>query len=129
MDTAIFVVVDEPYCLWEDDVKERNTQFLAGLDPDYFFYVFQTWAGAEDEKRALVALQMGLHHATEVLFSLLGAMLQAPHCAYAWIGKCSNLELRELVRRVNRGLEILNPYRGVTLVSWHTIAKLMLRRY
>ena len=129
MEAVVFSVVDEPYCLWEGSVRERNEQFLSGLDPDYFEFVFQTFLAADDEKRALVGLQMSLHHATEVMFSLLGAVVQAPHCAYAWIGKCSNAELREFVQRVNRGDELLNPYPGLRHVSWRAVASIVMRTY
>jgi hypothetical protein len=129
LEAVIFGVVDEPYCLWEGSVRERNKEFLEGLDPDYFEFIFQTFMAAEDEKRAIVALQMGLHHATEVLFSLLGAVVQAPYCAYAWIGKCSNADLREFVKRVNREDELLNPYPGLRHVSWEAVASIVMRAY
>lgn len=129
MEAVIFAVVDEPYCLWESSVRERNEQFLRGLDPDYFEFLFQTYLAAEDEKRAMVALQMGLHHAIEVMFSLLGAVIQAPQCAYAWIGKCSSAELREFVQRVNHGAELLNPYPGLRHVSWEAVADVVMRAY
>ncbi|MCQ4166387.1 hypothetical protein [Tahibacter harae] len=121
--------MEEPYCLWEGNVRERNKQFLDGLDPDYFEFLFQAYMAAEDERRAMVALQMGLHHATEVMFSLLGAIVQAPHCTYAWIGKCSNQGLRELVERVNRRAELLNPYPELRRISWDAIAGIVMRAY
>lgn len=129
LNAVIFAIVDEPYCLWEGSVRERNSQFLAGLDPDYFDFVLKTFSDAEDEARAIVALQMGLHHATEVMFSLLGALVQAPFCAYAWVGKCSNSDLREFVKRVNRGEELLNPIVGLHRVTWEAIAGLVMRSY
>lgn len=83
MENSIYVVNKEPYCIWEVDIKERNKEFLNGIDPEYFYYLAELHAGADDEKRAAIALRSTLHHAMETMFSLLGAYIQAPDCAYA----------------------------------------------
>lgn len=129
MESILFAVVDEPYCLVESSIRERNEQFLSGLDPDYFDFVFRTYMEVDDEKRAMVALQMSLHHANEVMFSLLGALIQAPYCAYAWIGKCSSNDLREIIRRVNNNEELLNRYVGLRNISWEVISKIVMSAY
>lgn len=129
MQSTIFAVNDEPYCLWEVDLLARNRQFLAGLDPEYFSYVLTAHIEAEDEGRAAIALRLSLHHATEFLFSLLGAYVQAPDCAYAWIAKCSNGELREFAERVERGDASLVAKLSIPSINWKSIAAAVFATY
>jgi hypothetical protein len=129
MQSTIFAVNDEPYCLWELDVKQRNLEFLDGLDPDYFSYVLETHLNSESEKRAIVALRQSLHHATETMFSLLAAFVQAPDCAYAWIGKCSNTQLREVVERITGGDSTLPSKLAIPTVDWKAVATVIFATY
>lgn len=129
MQSSIFTVNDSPYCLWEVDVAARNRTFLDGLDPEYFFYLLETYIGTEDEKRGLIALKIGLHHSIETLFSLLGAYVQAPDCAYAWIAKCSNTELRTFVCRVTQGDDGLITKLNLPNISWGGIASMVFNTY
>lgn len=96
MQHSVFVVNKEPYCIWDIDLQRRNRQFLKGLDPAYFEYVLNAHLATDDEQRSSIALRASLHHALETLFSLIGAYVQAPDCAYAWIAKCKNELLRDL---------------------------------
>lgn len=50
MNNTIIVVNDEPYCVWEHDLKGRNKDFLESIDVEYFDYVLNTNLTAEDEK-------------------------------------------------------------------------------
>ena len=88
MDRYVFAVADEPYCCWEYDLAERNQRFLATLDATYFHYVadrhFEEVEG-ENRQRAAVALRAAYHHGLETLFSLLGALTQAPDAVPAWL--------------------------------------------
>ena len=129
MRSTIFAVNDSPYCLWEVDVADRNRIFLDGLDPEYFSYILDKHIESEDDKRALVAIRSGLHHATETLFSLLGAFVQAPECAYAWIGKCSSADLRTFVDRVTRGDTSLISKIRLPVMSWESIAAIVFYAY
>lgn len=102
MQSFPFAVNDEAFCLWEVEPEKRVCRFLDGLDVEFFAYTLQTYLDTEDDNRALVAIRLSLHHATETMFSLLGAFVQAPLCPYAWIAKCSNKELRAFTARVSR---------------------------
>lgn len=129
MKSAIFAVGNEPYCLWEMDVAQRTRDFLTGLDPEFFAYVLHAHMETEDEKRASVALRLALHHATETLFSLLGAFVQAPDCPYAWIAQCRTEELRNVVARIGSGDPSLitkwkNPFH-----DWKDVAAAVLRSF
>ena len=129
MQSSIFTVNDSPYCLWEADVADRNRAFLDGLDPEYFSYLLDTYIETEDEKRSLVALKIALHHSIETLFSLLGAFVQAPDCAYAWIAKCSNADLRTFVDRVTRGDASLISKLRLPDISWKSVARAAFNAY
>ncbi len=129
MDNAIFVVNKEPYCLWEIDVHERNKEFLSGIDPEYFDYLIELHLHAEDEKRAAIALRSALHHALETMFSLLGAYIQAPNCVYAWVAKCSNRDLRDLVERIENFDTGIYTNLLIEQVSWEEVSKMIFREY
>lgn len=122
MQQAIFAVGDEPYLLWEVDVAERTREFLDGLDPEYFSYVLHAHMETDDEKRAAVAIRLSLHHATETMFSLLGAFLQAPDSPYAWLARCSNTELRGVVKRISEGDRTLLSKFKLSGMGWEQIA-------
>ncbi len=129
MDNTIFLVNKEPYCLWEIDVHERNREFLSGIDPEYFDYLAELHLNADDEKRAAVALRSTLHHAMETMFSLLGAYIQAPHCVYAWVAKCTNRELRDLVDRIGSHGSQVHSSLPMQEVSWKEVSRLVFREY
>jgi hypothetical protein len=128
-DNTIIVVNDEPYCIWERDLKGRNKDFLESIDVDYFDCVLDTNLKAENEKRAAVSLRMSFHHALETMFSLLGSYVQAPDCAYAWIIKCSTSSLRAIVGRINEGDKSLFTKLKLPGMSWQAIAELIFRSY
>lgn len=129
MQSSVFAVNDEPFCLWEVEPKRRVRSFLDGIDVDFFEYTLQTHLQTEDEKRALVAIRFSLHHATEAMFSLLGAFVQAPDCPYAWIAKCSNSELREFTERVNRSDPQLISKLNIPVVNWHSVGTAVFATY
>lgn len=129
MDSSIFVVNQEPYCIWEIDIKGRNKEFLDGIDTEFFDYVVELHLNADDEKRASIALRSTLYHAMETMFSLLGAYIQAPDCAYAWIAKCSNCELREFIGSLENYKNDLFTKLLIERVSWEEISKSVFRGY
>lgn len=129
MQSSIFAVNDEPFCLWEVNLPARTRAFLEGIDPEYFDYVLQAHTSTEDEKRALVAIRLSLHHSIEALFSLLGSFVQAPDCPYAWIAKCSNSELREFAERVSKRDSSLITKLNIGGIDWSTIAGAVFSTY
>lgn len=115
-----FAVCDEVYCVWDHDLATRNRRFLASLDPRHFGYVTERHVSdleGEHRQRAAVALRLHYHHGLEALFSLIGALTQAPDCVPAWLPKCSNSALRELVTKLRHGAPVLTQRgrQGVTL--------------
>jgi len=126
---SIFVVNEEPYCIWEVDLLERNNDFLDGIDTEYFDYLFKVHTEADDEKRASIALRTTLHHAIETMFSLLGAYIQAPNCVHAWIAKCSNKDLRALVEKISGYRNNIFTKLNIEKVTWECVAEYIFRGY
>jgi hypothetical protein len=119
-----FAVHEQAYCVWGLDLPERNDQFLRSFDPKFFQYLAEqhiSQLGTENSQRAAVALRAAYHHSLETLFSLLGALAQAPNCVPAWLPKCSNRVLRDLVRDFSGGRPVLTQ-RGRHSLSWTTLA-------
>lgn len=139
----IFVVNEEPYCIWEVNLRERNKEFLEGIDTEYFDFALDVHFEADDEKyeandkgreedggkRASISLKATLHHAIETMFSLLGAYIQAPDCVYAWIAKCSNKDLRELVKKISGSRNDILTRQNIEEVTWKSIAECVFRNY
>jgi len=129
LQSAIVVVDEEPYCIWGWDLEERNKLFLDGFDTDYFPFLISTLASSDDSKRAPLALRATLHHSLETFFSLVGALVQSPKCAYGWIAKCSNVTLRKVVHRIDaRDCELLTPFVRKP-AGWDGIAELVFACY
>ncbi len=129
MDNTIFFVDDEPYCLWEAGLAEQSRRFLASFDTEYFGYVLDTHLKAGDEQRAAMSLRVAYHHSIETLFSFLGAMAQAPNAPHAWLAKCSNAQLRNIVRRISKNDKTLRIGLSLKAVSWTEIARASLHWY
>jgi hypothetical protein len=101
-----FAVGEDVFCCWEHDLPERNERFLKTLDSAYFSHAVERNVDqleGESKQRAAVALRVAYHHGSETLFSLLGALAQAPEAVPAWLPKCSTPALRDLVKAISRG--------------------------
>jgi hypothetical protein len=127
LERYVFAVGNEPFCLWGYDLALENETFLRSFDAKYFDYVSRSHLEhleGEDAARASVALRSAYHHGLEALFSLLGALSQAPEAVTAWIPKCSSSRLRRLVSDVSSQQAILTQ-RGWQRLSWHALAEIV----
>src|SRR2546428_5404975 len=124
MERYAFAVRDQAYCVWGHDLQQGNEIFLRSLDSKYFGYLLEEHVpqlNGENAQRAAVALRAPYHHCLETLFSLLGALAQAPSCVAAWLPKCSNRDLRYLVGDMAKGRPVLTQ-RGRQVLSWELLA-------
>jgi hypothetical protein len=127
MDRYVFAIGDETYCLWGYDLAEENEQFLKLFDASYFEYVARVHMDrleGDDASRAAIALRAAYHHGLEALFSMLGALSQAPEAVTVWIPRCSNIRLRRFVGDVSNGEPILTQ-RGRQRVTWRALAEVV----
>ncbi|MFZ4287535.1 hypothetical protein [Variovorax sp. HJSM1_2] len=128
---VIYAICDEPYCLWESDIKHAATSFLKSIDHGYFSYIAQRSApDLEDPDhgmRAATSLRLALFHGAETLFLLIGALLQAENCPHAWVAQCSTSELRTVLNRIQQGDDLLMLNRRIRMLSWSNISREILR--
>lgn len=132
MENTIIVVNNEPYCIWEIDLKERNLEFINSISPEYFKYLIKAHfenIEEEDDKWAAVALRIGYFHGLETLFSLIGAFLQAPNCVYAWLLRCPTAELRTLIQRINQSDQTIFTKLNIKNINWQSISDAVFKFY
>src|SRR5258706_15852609 len=116
------IVNDAHYCLFDPDIEERNREFLHGIDSGYFTFLaihHGEVLESDDRQRVATATRIAYLHALETFFTLLGALIQAPGAAYAWVALCTNARLRELVSKISAGQKIpgcrIEPWDGTWL--------------
>jgi hypothetical protein len=73
-----FLVDDQPYCLWVDDVHEKNVHFLEAFDTRFFRYQLETHSSQLDKARALEAAI-----ALRVLYCRISSLEDQ---AISWVG-------------------------------------------
>ena len=120
MERYVFAVGEEPFCLWGYDLGLENDRYLQSFDASYFEYVARAHGAhleGDDAPRSAIALRAAYHHGLEALFSILGALSQAPEAVAAWIPRCSNTRLRRFVSDVSSGNAVLTQ-RGRQRLSW-----------
>lgn len=107
LEVKVFAAGEDPYCVWDWDLRDRNIQYLKSFDPHYFDYMARTNAahlGAEDtgeRRRAATAIRAAYHHGLECFFALLFATLQAPDCIVGWMQVYTPAKLRNLVKALD----------------------------
>lgn len=128
---ALYAVVDEPFCLWEDDVQAKALEFLDHIDPGYFEYLAlqgqRSMQDVEHKKHAMAAMRIGFFHGAETLFLLIGALLQAVNAPHAFLAQCWPAQLRTLLKRIGSGTPIdLLCWKGA-LPSWALVGRIVCR--
>ena len=126
---ARFVIDETPYCLWDDDIRQRNLDFLDSIDPGYFEHVANLHGESleGDEKQyAATALRVAHFQGLETVFALLCAAIQAPDCVVGWLSMYQNKELYEVVRKINAwgGVGVYTKLRDKD-ITWDAVAKLV----
>ncbi len=107
LEGRFFAVGEDPYCVWDWDLRNRNVQHLKSLDPRYFDYVARAnfahldAEDTEERRRAATAIRAAYHHGLESFFALLFATLQAPDCLVGWMQIYMPVKLRELVKALD----------------------------
>jgi hypothetical protein len=127
MERYVFAVGEEPFCLWGYDLGLENDRYLQSFDASYFEYVARAHGDhleGDDAPRSAIALRAAYHHGLEALFSILGALSQAPEAVAAWIPRCSNTCLRRFVSDVSSGNAVLTQ-RGRQRLSWQILAEVV----
>lgn len=126
MHYTMFMVNDKPYCVWEWDLKKKNLDFIQSIDLAFFDYLTRRYINdidGNDSKQAAMALRASYIHGIETLFTLMLAAAQSPHGVPAWIQKCGNHVLREMVEGLNKGyLPVWNAF-GLDALTWENLSE------
>lgn len=125
-----FVVNDGPYCLWNENLRERNLELLNRIDPEYFEYVANTNFSLIDEKEtdkrtrqyAAISLRIAYSQGLETLFALLCATVQTPKCIVGWMLKYGITDLEKVVRKINNN-ESFRSRVNTLPVTWEIISE------
>lgn len=128
MDYSVFLVNEDPYCLWEANIQEQNEFFLNSVNPEYYKFLYETFKDSPEKQLASVAIRTALFQATETFYALLGAFIQAPNCVYAWISKYRNEQLRDFVKKINKNEYIFTTW-NVDSVTWEKISGIIFQHY
>ncbi len=122
LSNSVFAVNEAPFCIWDVSLNERNLEFIEQFDTGYFEYLASTALNdledAEHKKHAALLMRQGLYHGLETLFSMLGAMIQAPDCVYGWVLKCNPGDVRKIVERINFEDDLLPRKLVLGKISW-----------
>jgi hypothetical protein len=124
MEVIPFAVFERASACQDLNLKEKNLEYLEGMDFGYFRYVAEANAEAlegENKHRAAVALRVAHHQGLETLFALLGALIQAPHCVVGWMLAYKTHELKDLVEAVSTGRSFPTALKGKQ-VRWEEVA-------
>jgi hypothetical protein len=115
-----FAVDEEPYCLWDWELRKLNRQFLDSLDPQYFEHVAnmngQLLEG-EENQYAATALRIAYSHGLESLFALLSATVQAPDCITGWFLRYRNRDLFNVMRKISNRERVHSKLKLVPLLA------------
>jgi hypothetical protein len=125
MESIRFVINDIPFACWDWELREKNLEFLEGIDSEYFSYVanLNMIHIEDDEKkhRAALSLRLAYSHGLETLFALLCSAIQAPQCTIGWILNYRNNNLVDLVGKISRKEPILTQFKQEP-ISWASLA-------
>jgi hypothetical protein len=115
MEYSVFYVGRRPRAFWDVNLKEKNMEFLRGLDGAYYSHVAATHEphlSGDSKLHAAAALRIAYAQGVETLMALICAGMQAPDCVLGWMLLYRNKELRQLVGQVSshRGECPVHPY-------------------
>lgn len=128
----VYAIVDEPFCLWERDLKTAALGFLESIDYDYFNYIADRSNTDLDNPewgmRAATSMRLALFHGGETLFLLIGALLQGERCPHAWVAHCKTDELRTIINQINSSQPLLLQNDRIKKLSWLDISREILSK-
>lgn len=126
---CLFIVDERPLCLWDYNIQQRDLAFLNDIDLSYFKYLYNLYASAinsskgdtdKDAQHSALAMRTAYSQALETLFALLFSAIQAPWCIPAWINAYTNVELRNLVKKIQNNQPVISVLEAESL-GWSDI--------
>ncbi|GGJ47626.1 hypothetical protein [Deinococcus roseus] len=129
-----FMVDEQPRVMWTAMTHEEHIRFLNGIDSSYWAYMAYTHqeeaAGDDDNARfhAMMAMKVAFSQAMETLFSLVGALVQAPFAPLGWSLAYNNGQLKNVVQKITSGDPIPNFW-GLPTVTWEKVAEIIFKLF
>lgn len=99
-----FFVGRQPQVMWGTSLREKNLEFLRGIDAGYFSHIALTngpLLDGENKHYAAVAIRIAHGQALETLVGLIAAALQAPHCPLGWMVAYQNQHLKDAITDIS----------------------------
>lgn len=131
MEYRPFLIADTPYCVWDWELRQRNLEFLLGLDPMYYEYLVDAHEPAldgESKQFAALLLRNTYSQALETFFALAGAAVQAPRAVIGYMLKYrSDSELPVVLRGLTNGHGLLAASAKMQAegARWETLAEMI----
>jgi hypothetical protein len=121
---CLFYVGKKIYYVWDDNPEQTTLSFLEDYDINYYRDVLlllikslQESTDNKSDSRLATLLKLNYHQSLEALFSLVGALIQAPYYPQGWLEKYKNESLLELMKAIKNGQDDLNNILGMEFVS------------
>jgi len=99
-----FFVGRQPQVMWGTSLREKNLEFLRGVDGGYFNHIALTngpLLDGESRQYAAVAIRLAHGQALETLMGLIAAALQATRCPLGWMLTYQNQQLKEAIADIS----------------------------
>lgn len=102
---AVLFVGTKHYGVWDGDVAGHNLACLRSVDHEQFKYLARVHSARLPRKptthQAALALRTAYGVGLETLLAWLAALVQAPHCVYAWLDLYRAGELDRVVKFIS----------------------------
>jgi hypothetical protein len=128
---AIFLINESPNCIWDYELAKTNKTFLTSIDPSYYRYIAETFekdlenSDKDIRYRASLALRASFYQALETFFLLVGAMVQAPECEYAYVLKASTSQVKLVANRIETKTFTDHCFFLDNDLTWQEIARII----
>lgn len=122
-----FVVDEKPFVCWDWNLRQKNIDFLEGIDAEFYKYIAETHGNNlnnDNKQKAALAIRISYYQAMEVLFALLCSMVQAPACVLGWMLSYTNSDLRTVVKKIKNNEDIYSRW-NLKNITWHKLSDLV----
>lgn len=95
--------------MWDHSLREKNLEFLKGIDSGYFRYVAEIHypllrsKNREQRQRSATAIRMDYSLALETFCALLATAVQSPRFALGWMLRYKSQDLDRVIRKLYNG--------------------------
>ena len=125
MQFSKFAIDENPWCLWDVDLKQNNLHFLNSIDPEFFEYLSKAYVKSntsdDENNKIALALRMTYSQGLETFFAFLFAAIQAPDCPLGWLHKYWPSDIESLLNKIHNRQPVLSKL-DIIPFTWQNIA-------